>query len=409
MKCCKIKVHLWEVFAIFGIDYLKKHFTHYQRYIIVAVLSMFIPFYMCGAVLVFLTIRLLWKGEILQAYQKNAKSQFILFFCGLICIVSLLYQNYIGALCSLGFLVILSFILYYRVLITKELFEFITNLIIVLSVFAALYGLMEYINILNRLEFDIGLYIFNVPKDRINSVFFNANYYAMMIEFFVCITFYKILNIKNFKLEYRKFFYYCGVILLNLFLLVLTACRTAWPALAAGILVMLIIDKHYKTCSSLFGVILAACGYFVVNPSKFPRVHNIVSYFFKRQDIWKVAIANIKTHPLFGEGPMTYMHIYAKYNGHPTQHAHNVILDPLLCFGIVGIGTICPYIFDNIKRLYRLWKLNIDRPLVALIVSFTVMVLVHGMMDYTIFFVQTGFLYLLIASSFDIYQESLDD
>lgn len=396
------------MWLIFGIDYLKEHFTHNQRYIIVAILSMFLPFYMCATVLIFLTIRLLLKGEIQDAYRKTAKSQYILYFCGLSFVVSLFYQNYYGAGCSLGILAILSFVLYYRQHITGELFEFIVNCIIVLSVFAALYGLIEYIGILNKFDIDqLEIIIFNRPQDRINSVFFNANYYAMMIEFFVCITFCKILKIKDIKVNYKKFCYYLAVIAINLFMLLLTACRTAWPALAAGVLVILIIDKQYKACLAIMAGVILACVYFVFNPSKFPRVDNIIAYFGTRQGIWDVAIANIKTHPLFGEGPMTYWHIYKAYNGHPTEHAHSIYLDPLLCFGIIGILTILPFIIENIKRLYRLWKTQIDKTLVALIISFTVMIFVHGMLDYTIFFVQTGFLYLLIASSFDIYKESL--
>lgn len=393
---------------IFGLDYMKSHFTHNQRYIVVAIFSMFLPFYMCGAVLIFLTLRLLMKGEIQEAYRNIPKSQFILYFCGLSFVVSLFYQNYYGAICSIGLLVVLSFMLYYRMHITSELFEFITNCIVVMSVFAALFGLIEYVNILNSFNIDqVEIIIFNRPQDRINSFFFNANYYAMMIEFFVCITFYKILKIQDIKKEYKKFIYYVCVILINLFLLVLTACRTAWPALAVGILVTLIIDKHYKTCLSILACVIIACIYFLLNPSQFPRVDNIIDYFFTRTDIWKVAIANIKTHPLFGEGPMTYMHIYPLYHGHPTEHAHSVYLDPLLCFGVVGLMTIAPYIFDNVKRLYHLWKKKIDKTLVALIVSFTVIVLVHGCLDYTVFFVNTGFLYLLMASSFDVYKESL--
>lgn len=396
------------MWLIFGIDYLKEHFTHNQRYIIVAILSMFLPFYMCATVLIFLTIRLLLKGEIQDAYRKTAKSQYILYFCGLSFVVSLFYQNYYGAGCSLGILAILSFILYYRQHITSELFEFIMNCIIVLSVFAALYGLIEYIGILNKFDIDqLEIIIFNRPQDRINSVFFNANYYAMMIEFFVCITFYKILKIKDIKVNYKKFCYYLAVIAINLFMLLLTACRTAWPALAAGVLIILVIDKQYKACFAIMIGVILTCVYFVFNPSKFPRVDNIIAYFGTRQGIWDVAIANIKTHPLFGEGPMTYWHIYKAYNGHPTEHAHSIYLDPLLCFGIIGILTILPFIIENIKRLYRLWKTQIDKTLVALIISFTVMIFVHGMLDYTIFFVQTGFLYLLIASSFDIHKESL--
>ena len=396
------------MFFIFGIQYLKTHFTHHQRYIIVAVFSMFLPFYMCGGILIFLTLRLLWKGEIQEAYRQIPKSSFIIYFSLLSAIVSLFYQNYYGFVCSIGILVILSFVLYYRIHIDSRLFEYITNCIIVLSIFAALYGLIEYIGILNSYNIDqFEIMIFNRPQDRINSVFFNANYYAMMIEFFVCLTFYKILKIKDIKLEWKKFIYYVAVIGLNLFVLLLTACRTAWPALAGGILIMLIVDKHHKTCACILALVIVACIYFLLNPSKFPRVDNIVAYFMTRAGIWEVAIQNIITHPLFGEGPMTYMHIYPLYHGHPTEHAHSIYLDPLLCFGIVGLLTIAPYIYSNIQRLYRLWKLKVDKTLVALIVSFTVMIFIHGILDYTIFFVQTGFLYLLIASSFDVHKHAL--
>ena len=396
------------MFSIFGVQYLKTHFTHHQTYIIVAVFSMFLPFYMCGGILIFLTLRLLWKGEIQEAYRQIPKSRFIIYFSLLSAIVSLFYQNYYGFVCSIGILVILSFVLYYRIHIDSRLFEYITNCIIVLSIFAALYGLIEYIGILNSYNIDqFEIMIFNRPQDRINSVFFNANYYAMMIEFFVCLTFYKILKIKDIKLEWKKFIYYVAVIGLNLFVLLLTACRTAWPALAGGILIMLIVDKHYKTCACILALVIVACIYFLLNPSKFPRVDNIVAYFMTRAGIWEVAIQNIITHPLFGEGPMTYMHIYPLYHGHPTEHAHSIYLDPLLCFGIVGLLTIAPYIYSNIQRLYRLWKLKVDKTLVALIVSFTVMIFIHGILDYTIFFVQTGFLYLLIASSFDVHKHAL--
>lgn len=369
---------------------------------------MFLPFYMCGGILIFLTLRLLWKGEIQEAYKQIPQSRFIIYFCLLSAIVSLFYQNYYGFVCSIGILVILSFVLYYRIHIDSRLFEYISNCIIVLSIFAALYALIEYIGVLNSYDIDqFEILIFNRPQDRINSVFFNANYYAMMIEFFVCMTFYKILKIRNIKLEWKKFLYYIAVIGLNLFVLLLTGCRTAWPALAGGILIMLIVDKHYKTCGTILALVICICIYFLFNPSKFPRVDNIIDYFMTRANIWDVAIQNIITHPLFGEGPMTYMHIYPLYHGHPTEHAHSIYLDPLLCFGIIGILTILPYIYSNIKQLYHLWKLKIDKTLVALIVSFTVMIFIHGFLDYTIFFVQTGFLYLLIASSFDIHKKEL--
>ena len=405
MKCCKIRITLQEVIIIFGIDYLRKHFTHNQRYIIVAVLSMFLPFYMCAAVLLFLLVRLLLNGDIQEAYRQIPESKFILFFCGLSFVVSLLYKNYIGAACSIGILAMLSFILFYRIHISDKLFDFITDLIIVLSIFAAIYGLIEYMNILNSLDIQyFEIRIFNKPKYRINSVFFNANYYAMMIEFFVCLCFYKILKITNFKEQYKKFFFYASVILLNLFVLLLTACRTAWPTIAVGILVMLLLNKHYKTCFTILVFTIGLCVYFVFNPTKFPRVDNIIAYFFTRQDIWNIAIQNIKTHPLLGEGPMTYMHIYSLYGGHPTQHAHSIYLDPLLCFGILGLATIAPYVYKHMKNIHQLYKSKKDPALVSLIITFIIMIFVHGVLDYTIFFVQTGFLFLLITHSYTFHE-----
>ena len=73
----------------------------------------------------------------------------------------------------------------------------------------------------------------------------------------------------------------------------------------------------------------------------------------------------------------------------------------------MGLLIIAPYVVDNMKRLYCLWKKDIDKTLVALIVSFITMIFVHGVLDYTIFFVQTGFLFLLISSSFDIYRKEI--
>ena len=384
---------------------MRKHFTHQQRYIIVAALSLFLPFYMCAGVILFLTLRLMWTGEIQNAYHRDPINRLLFFFCGLSMIVSLWYKNYIGIVVAFFLLIAGLFIMYYKAHITPQLFNFITNVIIVFSVFAALYGLIEYMAVLNSVNIDqFEVIIFNKPKDRINSVFFNANYYAMMIEFFVCLAFYKILKIKDVKKDFQKFFYYVLVIGINIFMLVLTACRTAWPALIAGIIIMLIVDKHYKTCACIGSVALFVAVYFLLNPSQFPRVDNIISYFFTRTDIWDVAVKNIIKYPIFGQGPMTYMNIYELYNGHPTQHAHSIYLDPILCFGFGGLAVIAPVFYTNFKQIIKLWKSKKNKTLCALIASYFVMVLIHGTMDYTLFFVQTGLLFMFIVASFDMHK-----
>ena len=386
---------------MFGLDYMRSHFTREQRYIIVAILSLFLPFTYCAVVLTFLSIRLTIKGEIQKAYKEIPYSKCFILFSILTTVVSLIYQNYLGVIIGIGFLPFLSLIVYIRKYMSPRLFELSTSLLLALSLLAAFYGFLEYIAILNKIDIHtFELIIFNGPKQRINSFYYNANYYAMMIEFFVAIAFYKIITLGNIKRSYKKFFYYIIIIFVNLFMLVLTACRTAWMAIPACILVMLIVSKHYKTCLSI-GLCVCFIGmYFIINPSAFPRVDNIISYFLRRKWIWQTAIACIKDHPLFGEGSLTYFHVYEIYGGHATQHAHSVYLDPFLSYGIVGVLVVLPYIISHIKGIIHKIKTNTNLNLMALIVGMVIVVLVHGTMDYTVFFVQTGFLFLAIINSF---------
>lgn len=303
-----------------------------------------------------------------------------------------------------------SFAVYYRQHISAESFEFFMDTTLILSLVAALVAIIQYFIILHRFNIDgFELIIFNTPKNRVDSFYFNANYYAMMIEFWVGIAFYKILRLTQEEhVNFKKIGGYCIIILINLFTLVLSGCRTAWPAMLAGLAIMLLFAHFYK----LFGLIvaggMASAGFLFTHKSYIPRASNITKYLGVRQKIWRAAIASIKDHPLFGEGPLTYMHIWKQYNGHSTQHAHNIFLDPPLSFGIVGILLILPYFISCIKRTYITYKLHKNDTLVALIIGLIVMTYIHGLLDYTIFFIQTSFTLFMVISSFDIYREEID-
>lgn len=147
-------------------------------------------------------------------------------------------------------------------------------------------------------------------------------------------------------------------------------------------------------------------GFFIFHPEKFPRIERLISNFDVRLKIWKCAIVGIKHHPLFGQGPFTYVLIRDVYHGHMTQHAHSVYLDPLLSFGIIGLATIVPYIVDNCQRLWMVLKKGYNRGYVALVISCIVVILLHGIFDYTIMWLHTGLFFLFIASSFSMYQET---
>lgn len=391
---------------------LKSRFDSVQCDFLIAIATIFLPFYITVVIHAIIFFKWIKQGEVKKGYEETKRSKYIIFFSALIFLTSVFYQNWPGAGVSLGYLMLYSMTLVYRRHASEELFDTMLNLVIGLSVFASVWAIIEYIFILRQFDLE-GWYlvVFNAPQYRTNAMFFNANYYAMMIEFFVAICFYKFLKYTHNHgfMNHIKEIVIIGLItLLNLFCLYLTGCRTAWPALAGGLAIMLLFNRNYKSFGGICAVGAAGVGFFIAKPQYIPRMSNIVKYLGVRKHIWEVAIQNIKTHFLFGEGPMTYWHIYAQYSGHPTQHSHNIFIDPVLCFGIIGLLVIAPFFIENIKRLYRLLRTKCNPTLIALIVGYIVMIYIHGLLDYTIFFVSTGFLFAMIVSSFDIYRKEID-
>lgn len=382
---------------------LKERFSKEQLMIIATALSLSTPFYICVPFLLLETLYLLYTKKIISAFKSTPKSKYLVIFMSLTLIVSLFYQNWIGVGCVVLIFIFVSLMLYYRKYINVEVFEFILDMLIALSILWAIYGLYEQMQILQRLGYDhFTLKVFSRRENRLNSVFFNANYYAMMIEFIIMMIGYKLFGTKNIK----KQIYYFIVAGINFFLLYMTGCRTAFIATAVAVLVFLIINKNYRICMLIAIICIIGCIYFAINPQQFPRVEKLIDNFTVRKKIWHAAIEGIKAHPLFGQGPMTYMMIFEKYNGHVTQHAHSVYLDPVLSFGIIGIATLVPYIVDNCKRLFEVYKKRLNLRYVALVIACIVVILLHGLLDYTIFWVHTGLLFLMIASSFDMFNHN---
>ncbi|MCR1961932.1 hypothetical protein CWE04_03335 [Thomasclavelia cocleata] len=382
---------------------LKKHFSKEQLMIILTALSLSTPFYICVPFLLLETLYLLYTKKIINAFKTTPKSKYLIIFMILTLVISLIYRNWIGAGCVVLIFIFVSLMLYYRKYINEEVFELILDMLIALSILWAIYGLYEQLQILNRLGYDhFTLKVFSRRENRLNSVFFNANYYAMMIEFIIMMIGYKIFGTK----ELKKQVYYFITACINFFLLYMTGCRTAFIATAVAMLVFLIINKNYWICS-LIGMACIVIGiFFIIHPEQFPRIEKLVDNFTVRTKIWHAAIEGIKAHPLFGQGPMTYMMIFKQYAGHNTQHAHSIYLDPILSFGVIGVTTLIPYILDNCKRLFKVYKQKINLRYVALVISCIVVILLHGTLDYTIFWVHTGMLFLMIASSFEMFKHN---
>lgn len=375
------------------------NFTLDEYIIMFVVCSIFLPFEfsliaICG-VLIYLGFKKRLKGII----NNIPKAKFAILFCVITTFVAFLYGNILGVFCGIGILLLFLFIFYYRTIINKRLFELLLDACCIISLFCFVWAMMEYNRIIHRLDYSfIALKVENSPKDRINSTFFNANYYAMMIEFIVLICVYKMMQVKT----KRRIIFYIVTIVCNLFALYLTGCRTAWIPFVVTIPFMFLLNKRFGYFSCAMSGIGAMGIMVLCEPSLMQRA-TVGEDFAKRANIWSTAIKGIQAHPLFGEGPLTYFHIYKQYGGHPTQHAHSVYLDPILSHGVIPILIFGIYLFSNLKEVYLLFKRRIDMRLFSLIVAFILTVLIHGILDYTVYWIQTGLLFLIIISSSSIY------
>ena len=375
------------------------NFSFDEYLIMFVVCTIFLPFYCSIIAIIGVLLYLAYHHRLKDIVKAVPKANFALGFCLLSAIVAACYQNWLGVACAFGIFLIMMFILFFRTVINKRLFELLMDACCIISLFCVAWGLMEYTRIVHRLNYDfIELVVEDSPKNRINSTFFNANYYAMMIEFIVLICIYKMMQVKTL----HRIVFYIVTILANLFALYLTGCRTAWIPFVVTIPCMFLINKRYGYFTLTMSAIGSAGLMVLLHPSLFQRA-SISADFMKRAKIWITAIKGIQAHPLFGEGPLTYFHIYKLYHGHPTQHSHNVFLDPILSHGIVGVLIAGVYFWANIKEVIKLFTRRIDLRLCSLIVACILTVLLHGMLDYTVYWVQTGLLFLIVLSSSSMY------
>ncbi len=370
--------------------------------IMIALCSIFLPFFCSLTVIVIILLYLLIKGRLPKIIQTYPKSYYLFGFCGINVIVSLIYHNYLGTVCSLGIAIVVLFILFYRSKVTLRLFELCVDACCIISLFCFVWALMEYYSIVQTLEYDFFTFeVADEPMYRVNSTFFNANYYGMMVEFLILMCVYKMMNVKT----TRRVVFYLVTIACNFSGLYLSGCRTAWISFLITIPLLFLLNNHKGFFIGSISVIAVCAIALWIDPKLFPRGGSFLRYLVVRRDIWAAAVRGIADHPLLGQGPLTYFHTFMKYKGPPTQHAHSVYLDPLLSFGVIGVALLIPYFWEQGKEIWHLYSQHRDMRLFSLILAFLLTVMIHGILDYTIFWVQTGLIFLMVLSSSSIYTQ----
>ena len=223
-------------------------------------------------------------------------------------------------------------------------------------------------------------------KFRASSTFLNANYYATIIEFIVIAAVYKLIN----QTTAKQRLFYALTIVVNIFGLYLCDCRTAFIVIACSTAILLLLNRKYRAFSILALLGILAAVLFTVYPGILPRAYLVDASLATRVSIWKATIRAIMQNPLFGEGGSTYLRIYTQFGGHQAMHAHNLLLDPLLNFGIVGVALLAIYFIENMRPVLRMHNTLHDKKRFYLVVTVLIAVFLHGITDITVFDTQVG-------------------
>lgn len=395
-------------------------YTVDDRLITILFASIFLPWPITVISIVGGMVYILIKSDFIETLKRVSMAKVLMIFAIYLFIISIVHANYLGAALSIGMQAMFINVIHYRRYIHKDLFEQLLDIAILLSVLALVVAIVEqlyYVSLFDGMQF---LDIQNKPQYRVHLYFYNANYYAMMILFVESFCIYKFFKIKT--LAFRC--YYAGIGVLNLFALYLTGGRIAWLCLACCVLVMLVVNKWYKlfTLSIFAGV--GACGLLALKPTLLPRLAARGLALERRKQIWQTAILMIQDSWLFGRGPLAYYHMYGAYTkeyiatyglrsfkqyklGISSQHAHTMFLEPLVSFGVVGTLIFAVYLLSEIKRCFLLLIKKVDHTLASLLLGVVTITITFCIIDFPIFWVQTGFVFLLLLGSSDMYLKEL--
>lgn len=347
-----------------------------ERFLLLLTVTLFLPFYLSAVVSLATVVYILAGKERRRTILRVPLFPVLAIFCVLLLVVPIVYGNYDGFGC--GLLLIWYFIvaLYARTFMTSGLAGRIGNAACVMSLVNVIAALVEKIF---------------APGLRVTGFFYNANFYAYVIEFVVIITMCLMIT------EPKRAPFYSIVFVLNIAALVLTDCRSAWIALLVGLLTLFALQKKGGRLIVL-AVAAVVCAVLVyLCPSIIPRITNLVQASSDRMYVWVKAFNDFCRHPVFGRGLLA---LFQVTNDPVTPHAHNIILDALECFGLAGTALLAAFLVSAIRHAVRHFKASAgpERAVISLAAGCFATTVVHGVTDVPYIGVQTGlFLFLLLT------------
>lgn len=351
--------------------------------VLVLTVSIFAPFYVSMVCVIGIALMTMLNCKKRVRAFEAPYTKFLFVFLTSAFFVAATYGNDIGMVYSILMYAIAGCALYVRSVMTRSLFNDAMDLACVGSIWCLFIALYQKASAFTA-----------APGYRPVSVFDNANYYGMIIEFVVLIALYRIFTNPDLAA------FYFTVIGLNLIGLYLTASFSAFAALCCAVTLMLCLKGKRRHAFCFVIAVLVLVELASAFPLILPRGSDAIDHTLaQRLSIWSTSLKGIEQHPFFGQGVGSYQMVYERFAGYKTYHCHNLFLDVLLNFGVVGFGALGVYAAVQAKLLYLRFRNNICFDMNVLLTCAAFAVCVHGMTDVTILWIQTAALFTMIYAS----------
>lgn len=363
-----------------------------ENVVFLSVISIFLPYYLTILTIAVLGFYVLFKTDIRKTVFSHLGSWLVPVFSVVTLITAVYYKNTLGFFCSLLFFVLFILSFYLRTIMTNELFEKALDLLCVTSVFASTVVLLEKI-------IYIGANYHRCCGDFFNnylfSFYFHPNYLGSLMAAVILVCAYKVVVKRNDKK------YYYAIAVLAAVTVFFTESMFAWIEVLVGLSILLLLARRHQLLSILFIMVAFAAALLYTAPEIFekilPRIMHADGTFANRVLIWDFTIDAIKKAPLFGRGFFTYYQLsLADTTAYQTTHAHNIFLEPLLSFGVIGAALLFAMVFILFYRVVLCKNLLRKSHITTLIFSVTAAILIHSIVDMTMLWVQTALLYCII-------------
>ena len=364
-----IKTYISRVWGAFN------RFEISEKIVLINILCIFMPFLLSTASTFALSIYALTKVENRRRITTLPFALYLVIWAVVTLASGLFHQNYIGIL---GYLLYLSYIvfgLYAFTIMTSELSRRIVQLMVLLSYIAFIVALVQH---------------FMIPDDRVVSTFVNANYYGFICEIIIVVCLYALYAYKKHRL------FYGIAVVLNAVGLWMSGCRSAWPAVLCGAIVIFICFRAYRVLIGLLCAGAAAGVALFFDPQLIPRWGSMDSTTSLRYKIYDLAWHGFLSHPIFGQGFLAYWKISHGLGRADQPHAHNILLNAMDCYGIIGLILLAvflvPAIINGIK------KLKAGSRICILVFAVAVAVAVHSITDDPALGMQTGIFTMILLA-----------